>query len=267
MSTLASVTIYDVFSNLPSPGIPGRLFFVSSGTNAGNTYYDTGSAWQPVATSGGGGGSSFPLAILQECATQSGGSNVNSFMITFPAALQSSGATAFMLVGCDGSASVGLPSGWTADINQTEATYARFILCHKASAGDTNATFTCTNSSFSIYFFEVSGSHALDQSSIGGMANTGVVPLPAITPTANSLVFGAVAVVCNGLYDAVLSPVINPAWRTCSVQSQVSGGGRGLGFNVGTGAAANVSTTPPAASIPIDLYSGGGIAYATFSIL
>ena len=53
MSTLASVTIYDVYSNLPSPGIPGRLFFVSTGTNAGNGYYDTGSAWELIVSPGG----------------------------------------------------------------------------------------------------------------------------------------------------------------------------------------------------------------------
>ena len=56
MSTLASVTIYDIYSNLPIAGIPGRLFFVSTGTNAGNAYYDTGLAWVQVANSGGGGG-------------------------------------------------------------------------------------------------------------------------------------------------------------------------------------------------------------------
>jgi hypothetical protein len=56
MSTLASVTIRDIYSNLPTAGIPGRLFFVSSGANAGNGYYDDGSAWHLISTSGGGGG-------------------------------------------------------------------------------------------------------------------------------------------------------------------------------------------------------------------
>ena len=53
MSTLASVTIYDVYANLPTFGIPGRLFFVSTGTNAGNGYYDTGSAWELIVQPGG----------------------------------------------------------------------------------------------------------------------------------------------------------------------------------------------------------------------
>ena len=54
MSTLASVTIYDVYANLPSPGIPGRLFFVSTGTNAGNGYYDDGAAWHLIINGSGG---------------------------------------------------------------------------------------------------------------------------------------------------------------------------------------------------------------------
>lgn len=54
MSTLASVCIYDVYSNLPSAGIPGRMFYVSSGTNAGKVYRDNGSTWDQVATGGGG---------------------------------------------------------------------------------------------------------------------------------------------------------------------------------------------------------------------
>jgi hypothetical protein len=65
MSTLASVTIYDIYSNLPTAGIPGRLFFVSTGANAGNAYYDTGSAWVQVATGGGGGGGG-ALVLLEE---------------------------------------------------------------------------------------------------------------------------------------------------------------------------------------------------------
>ena len=52
MSTLASVIIYDVYSNLPSAGIEGRTFYVSTGTNAGKVYYDTGSAWVQVSNSG-----------------------------------------------------------------------------------------------------------------------------------------------------------------------------------------------------------------------
>lgn len=52
--TLAQVVIYDVYASRPAFGIPGRLFLVSTGTNAGNGYYDTGSAWELVIAPGGG---------------------------------------------------------------------------------------------------------------------------------------------------------------------------------------------------------------------
>lgn len=52
MSTLASVVILDVFANRPAFGIPGRTFYVSSGTNVGNGYYDTGSAWVQIVSPG-----------------------------------------------------------------------------------------------------------------------------------------------------------------------------------------------------------------------
>lgn len=56
MSTLASVVIYDIYSNLPAAGIAGRMFYVSTGTNAGNGYRDNGASWDLVVTPGGGGG-------------------------------------------------------------------------------------------------------------------------------------------------------------------------------------------------------------------
>ena len=57
MSTLASVVIYDIYANLPAAGIPGRMFYVSAGTNAGKGYRDNGTSWDQVITPGGGGGS------------------------------------------------------------------------------------------------------------------------------------------------------------------------------------------------------------------
>ena len=53
MSTLASVCIYDTYSNLPSAGIEGRMFYVSSGTNAGKVYRDNGASWDQVVTAAG----------------------------------------------------------------------------------------------------------------------------------------------------------------------------------------------------------------------
>jgi len=83
MSTLADVTIYDIYSNLPSAGIPGRLFFVSTGANAGNAYYDTGSAWVAVATGGGGGGGG-DLTLLESHTAS------NSAALQFTGSLSSS---------------------------------------------------------------------------------------------------------------------------------------------------------------------------------
>jgi hypothetical protein len=57
MSTLASVSVYGLIADRPSPSIPGRIYYAS---DTGNVYYDTGSAWEAVATSGGGGGGGGP---------------------------------------------------------------------------------------------------------------------------------------------------------------------------------------------------------------
>ena len=48
MSTLAQMILFDIYSNLPTAGIPGRLFYVTSAsvTNAGNLYRDNGTSWQ-----------------------------------------------------------------------------------------------------------------------------------------------------------------------------------------------------------------------------
>ena len=247
--------------NSTTPAAPGgysNVTFQQSGDNV-SAYYTAGS------------GGVFPFTIFQEGGGDSGASSVSSYTFTFPQALQSGGATAFILVGTDGSASVTPPAGWTVDINQTASTYARFMLLHKTSASETTAVFGISTTSIAVYFFEISGSHALDQSSTGASANAGLIALPAITPTVNALVFGAVATVLGGTsplsYSASITPALNPGYKTISVCSQVPGSGRGLGFHVGTVGAGAVLTTPPAATIATQLYSGGGIAYATFSIL
>lgn len=220
-------------------------------------------------TSGGGGNRVFPFTIIQESPFDSGGSNVTSFMVTFPQPLAASGNTAFLLIACDGSSVVTIPAGWTQDINQQENTYARFILCHKASAGDTTATMTVASaSSFAVYFLELAGSHALDQNSAGGIANAPIVPVNAITPTAGSLVFAIAGIVPSSAVTTNGNTTISPAWRSLAVTSSVAVGARALIGWVGQYAALNTSTQPPPISLSgISLFSGGGIAYATFSIL
>jgi hypothetical protein len=228
-----------------------------------------------AACGSGGGGGTFPLTIVQEVAVSSGTSNVTSFTVTFPSALASSGNTAFMLVAGDGSSTVTAPTGWTVDLNVTQATYARFMLVHKATAGETSATFTVASaSSFAIYFFEVTGSHSLDQSSTGGISPAGTVTniavvFPAITPTANSAVFGMATIVTTaGLsYDTSTGDTIAPNWGQLGFAAPATGG-RGLFGKMSRVAATATSTQPPVLSFPsTQLFSGGGLAYATFSIL
>ena len=233
-----------------------------SPTNGQFVQYTTGGSPSPcygAATDG------WPFTIIQE-ASYGSNAGVSSDTVTFPQALQSGGATAFMIVAADGSTTVTVPSGWTTDINQTQATFARLLVLHKTSAGDTSATFGVTNANVSVYFFELSGTHALDQSSSSGAANEQLVPLPAITPTANSVVFGAACIVTvNTVYN--LDAVLNPMWRSVQASSNLNGS-RSLVMNVARTPAANVATTPPALSlVNAILFASGGIAYATFSIL
>jgi hypothetical protein len=139
------------------------------------------------------------------------------------------------------------------------------MLVKIASAGQSSVTLTSSGTaSVSIYFFEFAGSHGLDQVSSGGAADSVILRLPSITPTAGSLVFGALGAVPGNSSPGqwAASPVINPAWRIISVNA-----GRCLAFAVSNVSAVNVSTTPPALSFPdIGLY-GGGFAYSTFSLL
>lgn len=220
----------------------------------------------------GGGTSSYPLTVVQEATYQSGGSNVTSFTVTFPSAAAASGNTMFLIIACDGSSVVTIPTGWTSDFNQQQSTFARLILCHKATAGESSATMTVASaSSFGVYFFEVAGTHALDVKSSAGTANTSQIVLPSITPAANSVVFGMACVVLSG---TVASPTqfatesIAPTWKTLNISPPFSISGRLLCGHVSTVAATNVSTKPPVISLPnTNLLAGAGIAYATFSIL
>jgi hypothetical protein len=226
--------------------------------------------WQAAA----GGGSAFPFTIVQADPYNSGGSNTSSWTLTFHHALQASGATTWMIVSADGSASVGTPAGWTVDINQTAGTYARLLVLHKASAGDTTAVFTASSSSFSAYVFELSGSRTLDQSSAGASANISTITPPSITPTAGAAIFVAAALVSNGSTGfPFVEPIPLGNWTTINVEALADGAGsapsgaRSLAGMAYQGVATNVSTSPPLLWYPtFTLFGSGGVAYATFSI-
>ena len=226
-----------------------------------------------AATGGGGGSTGIPFIPIQEDQEASGGAA--SFTLTFPQALQSSGATAFILMATDGSASITPPSGWTVDFNQVGSTYSRLLLVHKTSAGDTTAVWNSAgNPPWAYYFFELPGTRTLDQVSNSSSANANFVTLPAITPTAGALVIGAAGFTTNG-YNAnslpwpsqFALPSMNPNWKVFGQVGAPASAGRMLTGFVGQFTATAVSTTPPQINIPqYTLYSGGGVAYATFSI-
>jgi hypothetical protein len=218
----------------------------------------------------------FPFTVVQQAYLQSGGSNTTSYTATFPQATAASGNTAFMIVGTDGAQAITTPSGWTVDINKAQTSNARLMVLHKTTAAESSATFTVSSgTSFSVIFFEVSGSHALDASTTGGQANALTVVLPAITPTAGAVVFGMAAFVMNNDASACnshafTSSAISPNWHSISVCAgpTTTIAGRALSGYISTVAASAVSTTPPVISMPdVELFSGGGMAYATFSIL
>jgi hypothetical protein len=213
--------------------------------------------------------------MVQDFYDNSGNSNVTSYTMTFPQTTAASGNTAFILCGADGSSTVGFPAGWTTDLNVPASTYSRFVLVHKATAADTAATFTAGSaSSFACYFFEVKGSHTLDQSSTGSVANTFHVAMPAITPTAGAAVFAFVAGTSNNgntlsvatFATQIIFPLAG-GWVPISYGDSQSGGRFFAGI-VSQQPAAAAATTPPVISIQTTtLFTSGGIAYATFSII
>jgi hypothetical protein len=120
---------------------------------------------------------------------------------------------------------------------------------------------------------EVTGTHALDQSAKSGIANTNNVTFAAITPSAGAAVFAFGAFVVAGSASTTgtgppsPSPSLNPLWRPLAVQTGINGGRSLFGFGY-VNAATNTAITPPQLGInSATLFSSGGIALATISIL
>jgi hypothetical protein len=218
--------------------------------------------------SGGGGSGSFPWAFVQQQPFFTGVST--SLAVTFNQTAAASGNTLYLFVSSDGSQTITNPTGWTVEINITHATYGRLTILKKTSASDTSATFTAA-AGFGMcgYFFEITGAHALDQSSTAGSGNVAALTPPAITPTAGSVVFALAAAVSAGSSIGQVARLLGSQniWIPLEM-SQGGGTDRILYGWMSLVPATNVSTTPPQIVTPtINLLSGSGIAYATFSIL
>jgi hypothetical protein len=221
----------------------------------------------------------FPFTVVQE-AQGGGGGQASSFTITFPKATAASGNTAFLLL-ASGNQTETMPTGWTVDLDVTATSYSRFTLLHKATASDTGFTLSATSGmTVAYYFFELSGTHALDASSTGTSADALSVFTPAITPTAGSLVFGAMAGVLNappilvssyvfGTGNVLPSQSMDPTWQPFGSVAATTGSPRYLQGFVRKQSATNTSTTPPVINVTQNgaQLTSAGVAYVTFSIL
>jgi hypothetical protein len=150
-----------------------------------------------------------------------------------------------LFAGGDGG-TVTLPSGWTSDFNQFQTVSSRIILAHKTTAADTSAVFSWSGAgTAAAYFFEVTGSHTLDASSTGGVANSYAITMPAITVSANSVVFAAACFTGTNTSVAYFgaSPTISPMWKQFFAGT-TSNGGRVITGHVSTVAAVAGSITP-----------------------
>lgn len=244
------------------------------GDNAGNAIAVTGTGSNCVhvdgtsATCGGGGGSTFPLTIVQQGEYSAFG-NVNNFVLPFPATTAVSGNTGFIIACIDGNSSVTLPVGWTVDINQVGATFARLVLLEKATAADVTATIVTSMSTPSqAWFFEVSGVHTLDTSALGTANNVQSVSPGAITPTAGAAAFAIACVTGSGSLGFVNTPVAaDTSWTSFNIVGTTNGARQIIG-EVLNAAAVNSSTTPPPIGFGyIQLFSTtSGIAFASFSL-
>jgi hypothetical protein len=244
-----------------------------SPSNGQNLQYTTASSPNPCYTTAAGGGV-FPQFVQEGYGSSN--ASTTSYVYTFPQALQASGATAFMLMATDGSQSISCPSGWTQDFTQAATTYARIMLCHKTSNGATTATWTAASAtSFAVYLFELSGSHALDQSATSTSGNTNVFTFPTITPSSGALVMAGAAGVSGTSFapsqtvTAYLTGASSsPNWGYIWVGG--TSGSNNQRFLIGEASLRSPSGTvlPPLINTSgISQFTSGGVALATFSIL
>lgn len=210
----------------------------------------------PVYSSGGGGSSSygFPFTVVQE-KTQTM-ANATSFSMTFPQALQASGATAFLVIATDGGTSPTTPSGWTLIGSAGTSTASALYVYKLASASQTSTSWTTSSlASATVYFVEMSGTRVLDQIATGN--NTTQLPydtqiMPSVTATAGAAVFGFMAFQPNGPgSSSVYAPVLplaaptNAAWSQLGSLNTKSPTARSLAGMVSALPASGGATKPP----------------------
>jgi hypothetical protein len=222
--------------------------------------YTTASSPNPCYTAASaGGGASFPFTIVQQSTSQF--NNGTSFTVSFPQALQASGATAFIFLGYDTGATVTM-TGWTRDF-VTSAGGPGIAVYHIASAGQTSVTFTTSGTvSCVATFLELSGTRSIGASAFSTFSSAVSASVGSITPSAGAAVFEAVSY--TGLTTApqffpnLIGDTLD-TWRDFGYQN--GSGNRSLSGYVYKGAATGATITPPRMLFP-GVFSGNWAAWS-----
>lgn len=136
MSTYAQMSIYDVYANLPTAGIVGRMFYVSTGTNAGYGYYDNGTTWETVITPPGGA-----LAIKGTAVFSPSGGSIASLTVA----------------GCITGVTYTSTGNYVVDLSGAPSDYKVLITCGDSTRNPLQQTSaTLTSSSFAMQVVSLS---------------------------------------------------------------------------------------------------------------
>lgn len=270
--TGSSWTIVDAGAACGTGGGGSAFSSITSGTNTTATM--TVGSGGAMNTSGTGTivatslTTSFPWTVIQEDNYYTT-SLATSITFTFPQALQSSGATAWMIGVADGTQTFNACSGWTTDLSYTGAgTSARIVVMHVASASQTSCTLTTSsNTAVAFYFFEISGTHTFGTSSTAHGTSLFKFPGLSITPSSGAVVFSIAGITVNNTPDPVVNPLLSPNWKPFWVGSPAGVSRVTFGIMATTPATGSAITPPPFNVAPTTTYyTLTDAPYATFSI-